>query len=301
MTKTKLKIGDKVWGSINNSKVGYAIVKDITGNCVTITYPNSDRVCAVDLSRIYPADDLVLAIHKKDKWEVNRILGDATNKVRQDNGYFGAYSLIDYQGKQAIVYVDDRDAIVNLVCGFYDKIFYGVGSSTYWDGDYRWNSDMPIVVYKKRVGYNMVSKHSNCLLLDKWMKSIDPKWCHNGTMGYYLKGVDKQGNNVIISTNGSVSLMSNTTPQNINELLSQVKTWTNEEIMQNWIEKGNPCAFIHGMEYKGARIGKVSKERAIELFKTHHSFNCTFNSAEWRVVDCQVTLLFREYADSDYD
>ena len=40
---------------------------------------------------------------------------------------------------------------------------------------------------------------------------------------------------------------------------------------------------------------------AKEMFQTHNSFGGSFNSAEWRVLDSQVTLLFRDYANSDYD
>ena len=46
---------------------------------------------------------------------------------------------------------------------------------------------------------------------------------------------------------------------------------------------------------------KITKENAKELFQTHNSFGGSFNSVEWRVLDSQVTLLFRDYANSDYD
>ena len=55
------------------------------------------------------------------------------------------------------------------------------------------------------------------------------------------------------------------------------------------------------MEYKGSISHEITSEKATELLKTHHDFNSMFNSAEWIISNGQVKLLFREYADSDYD
>ena len=82
------------------------------------------------------------------------------------------------------------------------------------------------------------------------------------TLGYYLKGNDKNGNAVIITENGSVRLASMATPDNINAIMTKVKTYTNDEVLHLWIEKGLPCAHIHGLEYKGAHWGMMSQEKA---------------------------------------
>ena len=73
------------------------------------------------------------------------------------------------------------------------------------------------------------------------------------------------------------------------------------EIQTLWIDKNLPCEFIRGLEYKGKQRIKIDAEKATELLKTHHDFNSMFNSAEWIISSGQVKLLFREYADSDYD
>ena len=313
----KLKIGDKVWGNIGRNEP-YAIVKDLryeerkvrlfngkthtTFTDITLVFPNNPYDSyRTKQDNVYLADERVLDINLKSKWDVNSILGDVPNKVKMDNGYFGDYSLIYYKDKQAVVYVDDRDAKVKLTTDFYDKIFYNCGNETTWSGDNRWNSDKPLVVYKKRVGYNIIGKHSNQLLCNKWLKSIDCGWYNDNTLGNYLKGKDKQGNAVIITENGSVRLASMATPDNINAIMAKVKTYTNDEVLHRWIEKGLPCAHIHGLEYKGAHWGMISQEKAKEMFKTHNSFDGDFNSVEWRVLDSQITLLFRDYANSDYD
>ena len=264
----KLKVGDKVWGNIGRNEP-YAIVKDLryqerkvclfngkthtTITDITLAFPNNpDDSYRTTQDKVYLADERVLDINLKSKWEVNYILGDVPNKVKMDNGYFGAYSLIDYKDKQAIVYVDDRDAKVNVITDFYDKVFYNCGHETTWSGDNRWNSDKPLVVYKKRVGYNIIGKHSNRLLCNKWLKSIESRWYSDHTLGDYLKGKDKKGNAVIITENGSVRLSSMSTPENINDIMTKVKSYTNDEVLHLWIEKGLPCAHIHGLEYKGA-------------------------------------------------
>ena len=96
-------------------------------------------------------DNLKKDIDGKLKWVVNDILGDTKHKIPLNNGYFGSYSLIEYKGKQAIVFVDDSDAIVHVVTDFYDKILYGSKYDT-WSGDYRYNNDKPVVVFDKNLG-----------------------------------------------------------------------------------------------------------------------------------------------------
>ena len=44
------------------------------------------------------------------KWDINSILDKDSNKVPNDNGYFGGYTIIKFNGKSNIVYCDDRNA-----------------------------------------------------------------------------------------------------------------------------------------------------------------------------------------------
>lgn len=311
--KGGLKLGDIVWGiesqGERTAKVVRFFEENVTKNIwgkqmafhydVIVEWSNGCQT-KTECKKLMLADDAVLDLDGKSKWEVNEILGNVQHKVPIDNGYFGAYSVIDYKGQQCIVYVDDRDAKVKVVTNLYDKIYKQECGS--WSGDYRWNSDKPLVVYKKRKGYNIIMPHGCMLGLDKWLKNIEPHWYWGGTdLGNYLKGIDKDGNAVYITPKGSVRLVASTTKQNLENVLAACKSMTNDEISELWIGKGMPCAFIRGLEYKGSRPTIVTKERAIELFKTHHNFSKYFGSAEWRIHDAQVILLFREYANSDYD
>ena len=48
-------------------------------------------------------------------------------------------------------------------------------------------------------------------------------------------------------------------------------------------------------------MGYFIKKKKKKLFETHNVFVGRFNSAEWQKINCQVVLVFRDYADSDYD
>jgi hypothetical protein len=85
------------------------------------------------------------------------------------------------------------------------------------------------------------------------------------------------------------------------KVLDIVKKYSIDEIISKWIDKDLPCGHIRGLEYKGAKVGKISKESAREYIKTHHTFNGTFNDIEWKVVNGGVMLVFCDYCDSDYD
>lgn len=308
----KFKIGDLVYGvSLGNERISTIVeiidetyLRKICGTPITNHYDvvlqyHNGETRKTEQCKLMLVDDAMLDLDGKSKWEVNSILGNAEHKVRMDNGYFGSYSLIDYKGKQCIVYCDDRNAKVVVKTNLYDKVYLTECGG--WSGDYRWNSDKPIVVYNKRKGYNMLQPHCGLLMIDTWLKSIETHWLSCKAFGYYLNGVDKKGNQVFITPQGSIRLAEEATAQNLDKTLQECKNMPIDQISKLWIEKGMPCAFIRGLEYKGARASKVSKERAIELFKTHHGFGNYFQSAEWRILDGQVTLLFREYADSDYD
>lgn len=308
------KIGDKVWGAIGvfGEKYTYATIVDFDVSeryikgydgstiCirkdVTVQQPDG-TLYQTKLSDIYKCDERHLEIHGKSKWDVNRLLEGEPYKVKLDNGYFGSFSLIQYKGKQCIVYVDDRNAKVIVKTEFYDKIYYKGG----WSGDYRWNSDKPVVVYDKELGYNIIAPHSNKLLCKEWLLNIDPTWLCRKDIGYYLIGADKNRNAVRITSKGSVRSFKDSEPSVIQDTLERVKHFSEAQILTEWILKGKPCAHIRGLEYKGACAGRVTQQRAEELFKTHKSFDLPFESVQWKVLDGEVCLLFRDYADSDYD
>ena len=225
-------------------------------------------------------------VNGKYKWQVKG--------VKQNNGYFGAYSCIEVDGKFAVVYCDDRDALVKVITDWYDAIEW----HNDWSGDYRWNDDKPIVVYDKEKGYSLNAPHTDKLLCD-WLSEIIAVWKYDRNIGNYLKGV-KDGKNVYITEKGNI-INANVTSTNYEVVLKACKSMTNDEVRSLWIEKGLPCAHIRGMEYKGSVPHKIDKDTALEMFETHNHFNCMFNSAEWRVLDGEVTLLMRDYANSDYD
>lgn len=241
------------------------------------------------------AIDRTKAINGHSKWVVNSMLDTESNKIPMDNGYFGGYTLITYRRKQAIVFVDDRNADVKVVTGWYDKIFYG-GEYERWDGDYRWNTDKPVVVMDKEM-FNMTGVHNDKLLLDEWLPELTAKFIHNEQMKEYcLRGKDKDGKDIWVTRNGSVILKDEPTDD-----VNVVSKYNTDEILNKWIRADKPCAYICGLEFKGARKSYVSKEKAEVLIKTHNRFGGMFNSAEWDMFNGKLTLVFRDYCDSDYD
>lgn len=251
----------------------------------TIVSPNG-RKDETTFDKLYLANERSLKVHGKKKWDVKG--------VNQNNGYFGSFSIIELDGKKCVVYCDDRDALVRVVTDWYDDIL-----ACSWSGDCRWNHDRPCIVYDKEKGYALNEPNKNNLISD-WCESIDTKWCYEKNIGEYLKGV-KDGCEVYIIKGGNIVKSETANPKNYENVLKMCKSFTNDEVVSLWIEKGFPCAHIHGLEYKGASASRVSKEKAKELFKTHCRFNGMFNSAEWRIYNGEVTLLMRDYANSDYD
>lgn len=238
--------------------------------------------------------DRTAEIQGKFRWAVEPMLDKESAPIK-NGGYFPSYSVITYKGKKAVVLVDCRDAVVKVICGWFDDI---IGMT--WDGDYRWNSDKPCVVVNNG-RYNLVKEHSNKLLLTTEVKSIVPKWKYNKEFGHYAEGVDFDNNEIIITRKGSVYKISANSVAQLTATLNEVKGWDNAKIQKEWIDKDMPCGYICGFEYKGARLSLIPQERAKELFKTHHRLTGMFNSAEWRFFDGKVILLFRDYSGSDYD
>ena len=135
----ELKVGDKVCGSFCG-KYSYMIVTDLTKvTRKTICFDGSVKESYTDLKVSSPngvwtystkkencflADERTLEINRKSLYQVNEILGgDNDNKVRR-SGYFGEYSKINYKGKETIVFVESGESYVEVVCPFFDKIFY---------------------------------------------------------------------------------------------------------------------------------------------------------------------------------
>jgi hypothetical protein len=236
--------------------------------------------------------DLKKLIDGLDKWQVNRLLDDNSNKIG-DSGYYPSYTIITLNKKKAVVNWDDRDAIVHVVTEFYDDIKY---SGRMWDGDHRWNNDKPIVVVKKGL-CNLNEVHGSKLLMKEWVSYIDPcsEWDSENRYTYF-KGYDKDGKPIRISLNGEI--LSDIHPERMKEV---VMSYTTEEIISNWIDKNKPCGHIRGLEYKGAKVRSISSDDAKEYIKSHHTFKGQFNNAEWMVVNGVLTLVFRDYCDSDYD
>ena len=301
----ELKVGDKVCGNFCG-KYSYVIVTDLTKvTRKTICFDGSVNESYTDLKVSSPdgvwtystkkencflADERTLEINRKSLYQVNEILGyDNDNKVKK-SGYFGVYSKINYKGKETIVFVKSGECYVEVVCPFFDKIFY----NNDWSGDYRWNGDKPIVVYDKKLGYNMLEKHSHRLLCNEWLRELSHDWKGSGK-NKYLDGLTSDGRNVIVSEDGNI-----TEKMDCEKVMNEVKRYGKEDILK-WIENGKPCGYIRGLEYKGARMGYVSIDKAKKLFETHNVFVGRFNSAEWQKINCQVVLVFRDYADSDYD
>jgi hypothetical protein len=235
--------------------------------------------------------ELVKDIEGLSKWQVNEILDEDSNKIG-DSGYYGSYGLITYKGKQAVVYWDDRDAIVHVITDFHDKILY----TNDWSGDYRWNHDKPIIVIDNGL-YNLNEVHGDKLLLKEYINYIDSRTKYDQVNRYeYFIGWNDADYKFRIAKNGE--MYADVSPTKV---LDIVKKYSIDEIISKWIDKDLPCGHIRGLEYKGAKVGKISKESAREYIKTHHTFNGTFNDIEWKVVNGGVMLVFCDYCDSDYD
>lgn len=247
-------------------------------------------------SDFYLPDKRTIDIHGQDKWNVNKLLTEG-NKVDGD-GYFGKYTLVTYQGKQAIVYCDNRDANVWVITDWYDKIFW---KGNAWNPDNRWNCDKPLVVYKKNKGYNFSIIHGCGELCNEWLKSVGNKWEYSKISGEYFTGVDKNGNEVHISINGTIKPIKSVSEEVLLQELNKAKALPLNKIQTDWIDKDKPCMHITGFQYKGANMGKINQEMARKLIKNHNNFNSPFESAEWAIHNGEVVLVFHDYCDSDYD
>lgn len=297
----EFKIGDKVlFRSFNNNRstiptiinVNKEVVRVYDGSTMaldcTILFGDGNAYTTT-FDKLYKPDERTIELFGKDKWEVDG--------VKRENGYFGAYSLIEYKGKKAIVFCDDRDAIVKVVTDWYDEILY---NKDRWSGDYRWNSDKPVIVYDKEKGYALNEKHVN-KLITPFMESLTEGWRHHRDLHDYVVDGIKDGKAVYVTAKGNIIEKSIVDGTDYEEELAKARLMSIEDIKRDWIGKGKPCAHVRGLEFKGACRWKIDKDTAMKLIQTHTSFSEPFESVEWVMNDGEVTLLFRDYCDSDYD
>ena len=303
MEKEKFNIGDKVlyrqfeynsaMCTIVSNERKERVVRMFDGttlNVVTdciIELPNG-KLIEQNSEEFYKPNERTIELNGKSKWEVKG--------VKQDNGYFGSYSLIEYKGKKAIVFCDDRDAIVHVVTDWYDDILY----SNRWSGDRRWNNDKPIVVFDKEKGYALNAPHVN-KLITPYMEELSNDWKHHKELETYVVAGIKDGRSVYVTKMGNIIDKAKVDGIDYERELNKVACMSIEDIKHDWIEKGKACAHVRGLEFKGAKRGRITSKQAMELIKTHTNFKAPFESVEWVMNDGEVTLLFRDYCDSDYD
>ena len=232
-----------------------------------------------------------------DKWSVNRLLDRDSNKIPERGGYFGGYTLITYYGKQAIVYVDDRNAKVKFMTPFYDKVFYGHNNGgESWSADERYNSGDADIVVLNRGLYNMVSKKSKGQpMCDEWFKELDKKYTYDkySTQKYYSNAVREDGERVKVGLGGYII-------RDVSAELAAAKAMLRDEILENWIKKGKLVVGGSGWEYRGAKTSVIPMEQAIKMFPNYH-FGKGFYEMEWVTYRGQVALSMREYSALDME
>lgn len=233
------------------------------------------------------------------KWDVNGMLDKDSKQIPERNGYFGGYTLITYYGKQAVVYVDDRDAQVKFMTPFYDEIYYGCdkgGNNAYWDADYRWgNAAGASIVVRNGDKYNLINRtKGGTPLCDEWYVSMD-KVSHwdNGLRQDYRNAVRENGEQVRVANGGYII-------KDLNEELSAAKAMSREEIFENWVKAGKLVVGGSGWTWKGAGTGVIPTEKAIEMFPKY-SFGKGFYELEWTTYKGQVALSMREYSECDME
>lgn len=67
-----------------------------------------------------------------------------------------------------------------------------------------------------------------------------------------------------------------------------------KEAAKQWIEAGNPCFYQHGLSFRGACKGKITKEKALELLPKY-SFGMGFYELYW----VNEGLVFNELGEND--
>jgi hypothetical protein len=243
-------------------------------------------------------------VHTKSKWYVNNILDKESKRIPENNGYFGAYTIITLDGKKNVVYVDDRnsDCVVQFA-EWFDDVFGEI-----FDGDTRWNNGGGIMFVRNGDKYNAIGRGTQYFSKTQrfaevnssvWYDSIDPKKCYTqrGEVGYCgtYYNATLNGKNVRIDRDGVLIA------DNIQSLMQEVADWSKAEIMEKWIEHGRPCAEINGYAYRGARHHAIDNKKAAELLpiSSDDRKGVNYNTYEWDVLNGQLTLVFNRYSEND--
>lgn len=244
---------------------------------------------------------------KISRWDVT--VDEGTNRPVAE-GYFGSFTIITIGGKKTLVFCDPRNSnCVPMIDGWYDDVKFT---------DYGWNPDErfvsepnpnPLLVQRNgkwtMIGYCGPAVTRNGIRLrkpycDEWYDCID-NWGKGRSVN--SKGVNlverwydavKDGNHVRLTRKCQVIDDGN------QDTLAEVKTWDNERIKTDWIEKGRPCYHISGFRFRGAKPGRISTEKALEMIKSH-SFGMGFSSMSWAVEDGSVALVFESYSELDME
>ena len=233
-------------------------------------------------------------IDGKEMWTVNN--GPLLNeplRVRPPQ-YFGTYSVISLEGKKAVV-LCNSDYKVKVVGGWYDDII-----KMDWSDDYRFNyGDRPCFV---REGYkfNIIEPHTGKLLIKEWLKEITCGWVWKRYIGVYTEGIGLDGNEYVISTNGTITPKEMASREAIESTLNKVRAYSTAQIKAEWIAKNLPCMHIQGYEHKGAKKAYISNYEASKLIDGMHKHG-TIRKASFIVYDNRVTLLISDYTLLDFE
>ena len=224
------------------------------------------------------------------KYELNLLLDENTPQIGK-SGYFGDYFLITYHAKQAIVYVDDRDAKVHLMTPFYDAIFYHKRD---WDADERFSRGDKTIIIRDNNEYNIISKKSKGKpLCNVWFKAIEDKTYFDEVIQTsYYNAISSNGDYVRLSTNGAVL------STEFLEELENCKAMSETDILNKWIKQNRLVVGDVGFVYRGGRTNIIPKDKAIEMFTKYQRDKCYYES-DWIIFNGEIALSLREYTETD--
>ena len=248
------------------------------------------------------------------RWDI--VVDPGTQHVKCE-GYFGNFTIITVGGKKMLVFADPRESFCEpMLAEWYDEIEW----TAPWNPDTRFvsNPNREPLLVKKGEKWTIVCYYGKKIIrgrfrqrvpeTDEWYDKIFKKenvqclredgskassWADTKTVERWYDAV-KDGLPVRITERGCA--ISDNNP----ELLKEVKTWDKDRIKTDWIEKGRPCYHISGFRYRGAKPGRISTEKALEMIKIH-SFGMGFSSMSWAVEDGSVALVFESYSELDME
>ena len=230
----------------------------------------------------------------QDKWTINDYIRNmGGNLIPMYNGYFGGFTCITFYNKQAIVYVDDRDAIVHFVTPFYDHIYYNINGMR-WHGDTRFGQTNPFIFVKNNDQYNIISsigRYGSELVLSEWLKNIDTNRKYNSIIGYHYDVETLNGIKKSLSPKGYFL-------QDNRKEMEFAKSLSRDEILEKWIKANKLVVGGYGFEYRGAGNGIIDNETAAKNFHKYH-FGMGYYELSWVEYNGQVALSMREYSEND--